>query len=350
LLFSDFMEFTSVQSAYTGTTTSKFLTVFACILAFTLQSSANAHEEPPRPSCIDRLRLAQSLESKEKTIELTKMLNEAFTPMLKSIYDKTRAMDAKTISKIIEKLPKTQYSYITNPRAMQISRGLFTLGFNGLFIGNGSIDLPKQDDEENDFNENYFYFTEFNKTAMGKLLRAVVVVKKITQSMDLHNDQMIEDNWDLLSEHTHSKTDMDETFHFAFLSVLQSTSALTGDPIGELTADQIVKEVMAQKGNKPSLVVMHSLLLKPGLLGRNGDHVYFKDPIEISSTGELTFSKNFMEFLKYHRAKFLQNDPRYSQDNEFGHGCPVGHRTCGDARPGLQYFLDAIMYIYNQLP
>ncbi len=311
--------------------------------AVVIISSASAQEKPSCPHLLNidaayrELKQSEPTELKKRA-EVTKLLNEAFTPLLKTLHERFSQVEAEEIAKLAAEVkfaePKMNSAFLAPLPAYEAFMG-YDASFEAIVRLNEYV--------------SYAYNSQ-NREGLKKLATAMMVVQQlIRKNLSLVNSDPTLLTADLLlRSHTFSRTNIYETLGFAMLSVLQSAAQFTSDPVGDLTTEEILIQSMTQNGERPSLMVMHALMLPPAILGAYGLKTYVKEPLVLSEEGRLSFSPKFRNFLKRHKDEFQQNGDRES--NEMGHGCPVAHCAGEDSRSGLQYFLDLILYVYSNLP
>lgn len=273
---------------------------------------------------------------KENSVAYTKLLNETFTPYLQALESATYRVPIKSFrdaAKILaQKLDEVPSPY----RFVKGDTFEFNARFDALFntgaIGNGYLIAP---------------YTKFNRTAMRKLMIATMVMAEMqTATNELYVSQSkLGDSENLRDDRTYAENDMDTQMYLSYHAVLQSVAALTADPVPNWLPETMMKNVLKPQGTCPSLVVMHSLMLPPALLGANGNHWYRKNPVE--DVGQrLMVTSDFRSFIKHHRDKYAE---RQLKRYEFMHGCPVGHTRPNDLYSGLQSFLNAILWVYEAI-
>lgn len=288
-------------------------------------------------SCETHVTLDEQYEASGKTsVEITHLLNKTFSPYLKSLHQSITRLPLEDI----HQAARLFESALLRKRVLTLEKKYRDRGFTAPYKGNY-----------------YFYahglhefdapFTEFSAETMAKFDRALYVTEYLMRKK-LHpqRDQTILESAHLRSERTFAGDELEKQFYYGFLSAAQSVGALIADPVGNFGAEQLLRQVIQPNGPKPSLVVMHSLMLPPRALGPNGSYVYFKNALELRGD-RLTFSPGYGALMKRFRDEFAADEN--PDPCEQGHGCPVGHKL-GAEPPSLQVFLDTIMYVYDRLP
>jgi hypothetical protein len=275
-------------------------------------------------------------DSGKSSVEITNLLNKAFSPFLKSLHQSITHLpleDVHEAARLFESARRRE-------RVPALTRDHRAKGFNAAFKGNiyfypyglHDFDAP---------------FTDFSAGAMAKFDRALYVTEYLMRKkFHPRHDRTLLESGQLRSERTFAGEELEKQFYYGFLSAAQSVGALIADPVGPFNAEELLRKVMSPNGRKLSLVVMHSLMLPPRVLGPNGNFVYFKNALEFRD-GRLTFSPAYAGFIKRFREEFFADER--PDPCEQGHGCPVGHKL-GDEPPSLQVFLDTVMYVYDRLP
>lgn len=275
--------------------------------------------------------------TKEKNVAITHLLNEALTPYLKTLHDKVTQLSKPEIIKERRKFsmhPSRRASSRWYPTSAPIEARGQRVGFEGLVFFEGGVghlhDGP---------------YTSFNEATMTRVTLAANIFEALIISRFSANALEMEQSYQLRKERTFADVEMNEQMFFGILSTIQSVAALTANPVADLSSEQLLREVITQRGDAPSLVVLHSLVLPPALLGITGNRLYVLHPLERTNKG-ITFHPAFRAYMKGERDVFMA---RGHDAYEFGNGCPVAHCRNGSERSGLQYFLDAYMYIYDNL-
>lgn len=280
------------------------------------------------------LKASMPNESRE-SVALTHLLNSAFTPFLKKIADTINGLSSEELEVFVKRYENlfSQQNWGYPP---SLTAGKY--GLNASYAGTiefrtgTSRTFPAP-------------FTEYSKSTAQRLSLAVTIAENIAreQVLALHG-YLLEDSQKLRKECTFTNIDMNEALFFAFSSITEGAGALIASPIQNRSADEVLREVMSQKGRFPSHVVMLALLLPPRMLGQTGGLEFFKNSLVETEKG-LSINPEFKAVLKKNRDRFMASEGK--QSYEFGHGCPVGHTMNGEERSGLQHILDAVMRIYE---
>jgi hypothetical protein len=266
----------------------------------------------------EQLKRSVPEDSNEFAIGVTKLLNAAFTPYLISLHD------------LIRQIPKQEIKNTAKEVSGNIQHSLQT-----------AHPYPAEGEFELDVKFGWEYWstfddsdsmvlrgahTAFSKNTMYKLHLALLTMgtlERLNSSPQL--EPSISRSHNLRQERTYTKTDIWFQMFFAYLSVMQSAAALLADQVEGWTSEQMLKEIMSPGDDCLGLVVHHSLLLPPRLLGEKGSDFYRRRPL-VEENHRLVFSPDFWNFLKHKRMKFaLEEKKRY----EFMKGCPVAHKMEG---------------------
>ncbi len=270
----------------------------------------------------------------------THLLNAAFSPYLIAIHNEITAMSAERIQDLNRKYAGEVG--FRRAKTSRLERGV-DLGFDSAFIGERYI-------HGHYTNELPAPYNKYNEDVMARLGRAVYLVATMVRKnlrVKPETDRALSESFDLRCKHTYAGDAVELQMYDAYLSVLQAAAQLTSDPVEGLNPEQLLYAVMSQQSKKPSLMVQLALMMRPKILGENGNYRYFADALDRRG-GEITFSSGFRAFQKRHRDEFLAfEEPALPY--ELGHGCPVAHVLPGGQKPGLQYLLDSIMYVYAKI-
>lgn len=281
-------------------------------------------------------RQADEISDSEYKAQVTRLLNSAFTPYLMKLKEIVKTLPVSDLRSISKNVKKSITPFDTH-RELKADAGFYE--FDALFTGHERGPYHRM------FNLRASY-TDFNKIPMRKLLVAALTMSRVEQ-LYLRDDlpTTITRSEELRESATFTRSNLQHQMYYAYLSVLQSAAAFTADQVPGWTAEKMVKEVMSPGEHCLSVVVMHSLIAPPRLLGEYGTEFYRRNPVEEDGAGRLIMSKDFRAFMKYHRDSF----PVRAHSSHFEHlkGCPVAHKSPGLEQPGLQHFLDALLKVYE---
>lgn len=284
-------------------------------------------------------RRKDGISDSEYKVRVTQLLNSAFTPYLIKLKELVKTIPVSELRSMAKDLKESIKPFDIH-RELKADAGPYD--FDALFTGHESAPYPRRQ-----INLRASY-TGFNKSPMRQLLVAAMTMVRIEQLYLWDNEpSSILESEELRDSATFARTNLPHQMYYAYLSVLQSAAAFTADPISGWSAEAMLKDVMSPGPECLSVVVMHSLIAPPRLLGEYGTEFYRRNPVEDHGSGRLTMSRDFREFMKHHRENF----PVRAHSSHFEHlkGCPVAHKSPGLDQPGLQHFLDAIMYVYGVL-
>lgn len=305
--------------------------VVIILFAFSAAAFAKCEDDVSIDAQYENLRKSK-LTQNELDTGITQLLNAAFTPYLVNLEKLIREIPQKDIHKTAKQV-SAQIKELVRRHIQPPAGSGFDGRFEGEFVSVIKItdSLPLRSS-----------FTGFNKEAVRKLHLAVLTTAVLERD---HSSPQLEPSisrsHNLRARQTYTETDMWMQMYFGYLSALQSAAAFTAERVGNWTAEQMLKEVMRPGSDCLSPVLLHSLMLPPKMLGQNGPDYYRRGVL--SESGErLVLSMDFKDFLKTNRLNFLEH-----KVYEYGKGCPVAHKTPGVDQPGLQKFLDAIMYVYE---
>lgn len=263
---------------------------------------------------------------------ITQLLNAAFTPYLVSLEKLIREVPAKdireTAKQVSARIKDLDRRHVQPPAGSEFD-GRFEGEFMSLIKITDNLPLRSS-------------FTGFSKEAVRKFHLAVLTTAVLERDHSSpYLERSINRSHNLRARQTYTETDMWMQMYFGYLSAMQSAAAFTAERVGNWTAEQMLKEVMRPGSDCLSPVLLHSLMLPPRMLGENGPD-YYRRGVLSESGDRLVLSTDFKDFLKTSRLNFLEK-----KVYEYGKGCPVAHKTPGMDQPGLQKFLDAIMYVYE---
>lgn len=285
----------------------------------------------------ETLQNRKDLSQKEETIALTNLLNETFTPILMRVVEIINETDVATL-KSMNRHKEIKFESVEWAEP--------PFGYDGRFQFASYVAKAQGPD--------IFLapFNDFNREVMERLDRAIYIVERLVRDkLYLADDddstlRAFKNSIQLSGNHTYGGDSLEITFKYAFISVLQAAAQLTSDPVGKLTAKELLPMVMSQCGRFPSLIVQMSLMMRPGLLGPVGHRTYIKNPLELKDN-RLVFTEHFRGIQKHHKDEFLAVN--FHERYELGHGCPVAHSRPGMEKPALQHFFDALMHVYGAL-
>jgi len=325
-------------------------TIFVTLLT-TLSIQAHSSENLCKRALLGKT-INESFESlsalpKEKSVRLTQFLNEAITPLLTDIHQAVRRTDSAEIFRLRQRVQNSPiHRPAMGPIAERALSRAIELGFDRPFDGLISQSLS------NGRSMRYAY-TEYNKEVMKELSMAIHLLIQITsKEVSLDQDPTLIQVPNLLARHTFSTGNIRTLMSFGLYSVLQAAAQLTAEPVGNLSASQLMHKVMnPNTGERLSPVALYSLRLPPSLLAESGISAYKRGALELNSEGRIELSSGFCSFLKIKKSEWAQSfdidSNKAPRMNEFGHGCPVAHRSAQTDRPGLQLLLDSIEILRN---
>lgn len=308
-----------------------------------LPFSANADGELVR-SCEAQMTIDQrynlveesDLTKTQKSVKYTQLMNEAFSPYLVQLHNELIKVSPEKIRALAKKLSE-------EPRHWTVLAGQVVAGQRKGLSAQFKASTEFYNHRHSGIRTPY---TDFSKEVMTKLGLALTVAMHLSNTNStLDSDRSILESREFRCARSFVRDDANNQMYIGFASVAQSAAALIAEEVPGWTAEEMLKEVMTQSGKISSAVVIHSIMLPPELLGPYGDTNYFPAPMVQNDRG-LTMSPEFRNFIKQKRDEFAA---RRAYPFEFGHGCPVAHNRPGQERSGLQYFIDAIMYVYGAL-
>lgn len=279
--------------------------------------------------------------------ETTNLLNEALTPYLKSVSQKIQSLAVSELRSLLGSFGgKSGRSGTLSGKKgpKDFPHKLYDLSlFDGRYDGSWIW-------RDQDFFGWYAPFTKFNEQFMFRFIRAVAATRSLENKLvDYKSDPNIRGSQILRASISYVGSDFERSMYFSYTSILQATAQLTADSVEGFTLAQLLEGITRQTGSCPSLVSISSLAYAPTLLGPYGDDIYVKNSV-VGRQEKFEFSPKFIKFLKTNNKTF-QAVPFSGRDAwELGEGCPVGHLLKGESRTGVQYLLDAIMYVFDHLP
>jgi hypothetical protein len=280
---------------------------------------------------------ANGLSDKENSVAHTKLLNEAYTPFLKEFESRVYRIPIQKMKELAKELVEFNHDHeVVRERRLRPLENDFNASFKAMLMnsatGDGYLIAP---------------YTEFNRKAMTKLFAAVTVLSRLTDAGDLTlPESTTAGAQNLLEERTYAETDFETQMHLSYHALMQSVAALTADPVTNWLPEAMLKNVMKPQGACPSLVVMHSVMLPPRLLGENGNRFYREHAVE-DVGNRLMVTADFRSFIKFQKDEFAKKEGH--KYYEFMHGCPVGHTQKDDLYSGLQSFTNAVLWVYEAI-
>ena len=277
------------------------------------------------------LALAGTPSARER-VAVTQLLNEAFSPRLIELAEILRARRPGYLRRDVRRrapnVPVEEFAP-AKIRLNESRREGYDRTYRGRF---------------GDVSHRYVPFTDFNRPTMRRLWLAMNLVNRSSERFGRDVTRAVEfggGDRRVIDERTWAKTDFALAFVLANESLAMAAAQLTSGPVAGLDADQLLRRVMSDQTESPSLMVRLALRLPPGVIGPNGNHVYVDRPL-IAAGDALIFSPALESLFALRR-------PLRFRTYEFGHGCPVAHRRPDHRRPALQIYLDAVMHVIDSL-
>ena len=307
-------------------------------LSFGLQSHATCRREL---TVDQRYALVRETypEGREYRQQLSRLMNEAYTPVLSNFANDFRSRSKAAVRRGV----LGQLGHQTNWGGpdVDVAQGPKE-GLDGRYKG---VIRPSQENLV-DYRSIEAPYTSHNVEVMSALWRAVSYMQRRI-NLDAEDYQSAPDFLDaklFLKRHSFTQTDLRETMAIANNTILQAAAQLTASPLAGFTPEQILAKVFTRDCG-PSLLNRFALALGPEYLGQYGLRSYVVDAVSVASNRTaLNLSLKLREIVGLQRERRRGTYGRY----EFGFGCPVAHAPSASMASALDHYLDAVFYVYTQ--